>query len=489
MRTKSLIIMLIVVISVSVALAKSSSIPNSPDRLSRKEMNAKSAAWTVMVYMDGDNNLEEDALMDFMEMARVGSTDEVNIIVQLDRIGKYVTEADERFPFWTETLRFRIREGMKPSRDHAISNIGEANMGSGKTLENFVSWATTTFPADHYALIIWDHGQGWRRVFAPTDEVRSIISKTGQDILTQPQIGTMTVAFPFKTPIGSPYRTISYDETDKDKLYTREIQTSLLQVLKNRKLDLIAFDACLMGMVEVAYAMRGVAETSVGSEELVPGTGFQYNDWLSRLKQNPLMDGHALGDLLVDSYQRRYGTATEFLEPIPVTTLSSIDLSKLDSLANAITAMSKSLITKFPAEKQNIKLARDECSVYAPNALGDGRDYFFHIDLTRFLERLVAHTQDQDIKNSANSALNIIQSSVLRNYAGENRKGGTYGSNGLAIYFPPNGSSYDNDWLREGGYENSRTRLPGQKEPVFPVEFVESHYWADFLHVYFSHFR
>ena len=112
--------------------------------------------------------------------------------------------------------------------------------------------------------------------------------------------------------------------------------------------------------------MRGVAETLVGSEELVPGTGFQYNDWLSRLKQFPLMDGHALGNLLVDSYQRRYGTATEFLEPIPVTTLSSIDLSKLDSLANAITAMSKSLIAKFPAEKQNIKLARDECSVYAP---------------------------------------------------------------------------------------------------------------------------
>jgi hypothetical protein len=489
MLTKSLLVLLISITAFSVGQGKSSSLKNSPNRLSPKVTNASPSEWTLMVYMDGDNNLEEDALMDFLEMARVGSTDKVNIILQMDRIGKYVLESDERFPFWTETLRFRITKGMKPSRESAIKNIGEANMGDGKTLSEFVGWATTTFPAKRYALIIWDHGQGWRRVLAPTDEVRTIVSKAGQDVLTQPQIGTMSIAFPFKTPIGSPYRTISFDETDKDKLYNREIQTSLIEVLNNRKLDLIAFDACLMAMVEVAYAMRGVAETVIGSEELVPGTGFQYDGWLSRLTNDPSMDGHALGNTLVDSYQKRYGTATEFLEPIPFTTLSSIDLSKLDSLANALTTLSKNLIAKFPAEKQNIKLARDECSVYAPNALGDGRDYFFHIDLTRFLQRLAANTQDQDIKNSANSALTIIQSSILRNYAGEKRKGGTYGSNGLAIYFPPNGSSYDNDWLREGGYENSRTRPSGQKEPVFPVEFVESHHWADFLHVYFSHFR
>ena len=98
-----------------------------------------------MVYINGDNNLEEDALIDFLEMARVGSTDEVNVVVQLDRIGKYVSKTDERFPYWTETLRFRVTKGMKPSREKCAqrSKLCEANMGAGKTLADFVAWTKT----------------------------------------------------------------------------------------------------------------------------------------------------------------------------------------------------------------------------------------------------------------------------------------------------------------------------------------------------------
>jgi len=37
--------------------------------------------WTIMVYLDGDNDLEKYAIDDFLEMASVGSTSDVNIIV------------------------------------------------------------------------------------------------------------------------------------------------------------------------------------------------------------------------------------------------------------------------------------------------------------------------------------------------------------------------------------------------------------------------
>jgi hypothetical protein len=40
----------------------------------------------VRVYMAGDNNLDGAALRDIAEMARVGSTKDVHILVQLDRI-------------------------------------------------------------------------------------------------------------------------------------------------------------------------------------------------------------------------------------------------------------------------------------------------------------------------------------------------------------------------------------------------------------------
>jgi len=422
-----------------------------------KTSSSQQAEWTVMIFVDGDNNLEEDALIDFSEMARIGSTDEVNVIVQLDRIGKYVSQTNKKYPYWTDTLRFRMTKGIKASPESAFKDrIGEANMGAGETLADFVSWSKRMFPARRYALIIWDHGQGWR----------------GR-------------GFPFRTAIGSPFRSLSYDETDKDKLYNREIQDSLQNILKQEKLDFIGFDACLMAMVETVYALRDVSKVFVGSEELEPGSGWQYDDWLDTLTNNPRMDGQGLGKVLVDSFKKTYGPATDIQNL--TTTLSAMDLSRAGQLADAITLLSKSLIAKFNSEKKNIKAARDECSVYAPNVLGDNHNYFLHIDLARFCDRLIAHTDDREIKDQASLVRKIIEAAVLRNYAGADRQG-SFGSHGLAIYFPPDNSSYCNDRLKEDGYENSRTK-PGQPAPPFPVEFVETHYWADFLHVYFDNFK
>jgi hypothetical protein len=455
-----------------------------------------------MLYVDGDNNLEEAALADFVEMSRVGSTDAVNVVVQLDRIGKYVTAEHELFPFWTQTLRFRVTKGQWPAPDSTPKNydIGEANMGDGKTLGDFVAWARATFPARRYALIISDHGQGWRGVLLPTEAARAVIYRGGADPLRPPRADE-TTAFPSRVPVGSPFRAVSFDETNADKLYNRELQESLAKVLGGEKVDLVGFDACLMAMVETGYAMRGVASVLVGSEELEPGTGWQYDDWLSELTRNPGMDGRALGKLLVDSYRRRYGTPNDNGRMNPQVTLSATDLTGFEAFAAAISALAKSMTEKLDAEKQNIKAARDACSVYAPNALGDKRNYFFHVDLVRFCEQLIARTRDREIRDRAQAVRDMIKAAVLHNYAGAERRG-AFGSHGLAIYFPPSRTAYEHDWLHEGGYENARTRKRGggakndtgrraeaEGQPVFPVEFVENHYWADFLHTYFKHFE
>ena len=54
----------------------------------------------------------------------------------------------------------------------------------------------------------------------------------------------------------------------------------------NVHLDLLGFDACLMGMHEVAYATRGLANYLVGSEEVEPGAGYPYDAVLSGLSAN-----------------------------------------------------------------------------------------------------------------------------------------------------------------------------------------------------------
>jgi len=106
------------------------------------------AKWTVMVYMAGDNNLDGAALRDIEEMARVGSTKDVNILVQLDRL------EDKK------TRRFLITKGGGYERD-CLETFGETNTGDPKVLEDFLTWSTERYPAERYFLILWNHGSGW----------------------------------------------------------------------------------------------------------------------------------------------------------------------------------------------------------------------------------------------------------------------------------------------------------------------------------------
>jgi len=120
----------------------------------------------------GDNNLEGAGIDDFLEMSSVGSSSAVNIVVQFDRIPGY----DDSYGDWTSCKRFCVTPGMTPTPANAISDLGECNMGDPNTLDEFVMWATTDYPADKYALILWNHGSGCKK-FAPWAGCPTIIKQ------------------------------------------------------------------------------------------------------------------------------------------------------------------------------------------------------------------------------------------------------------------------------------------------------------------------
>ena len=105
--------------------------------------------WTVMVYMAGDNNLDGAGVVDLEEMKKVGSTNQLNVIVQFDRQGK-----DQA------TNRYYVRKGGPVARD-VVESLGETNMGDPKVLEDFVTWSAKHYPAKHTLLVLWNHGAGW----------------------------------------------------------------------------------------------------------------------------------------------------------------------------------------------------------------------------------------------------------------------------------------------------------------------------------------
>jgi hypothetical protein len=399
------------------------------------------AKWTFMVYLDADNNLEPDGIRDFLEMASIGSTAGVNIVVQMDRISGYDTSHGN----WTGTRRFLIQKNDTPSVT-PLQDLGEQNMGDPNVLQDFVEWTITHYSAEHYALSIWNHGGGWRFPIERSVEIARFARSRGE------------------TP-PSTARAVASDNTDNDELYMKEVQIAL-ETAKERlqqrfntavKLDVVGFDACLMGMVEVAYALRNVANYVVGSEETEPLNGWPYNTILGDLSATPTMSPAALAGTIVTRYGQSYSSGV---------TQSAVDVGKLADLASKIDVFTERAITEWNSLKTARTGAReyhDGCVPY-PTCWG--------VDLWDFADRASTEVTSLEIKAAAGELKKAIDDFVIQEHHSSNMAG----SHGVAIYFPPSQTVFNND-PEHTGYEESNTFMP--------VDFIKDHTWDNWLKNYY----
>lgn len=417
------------------------------------------AEWTVMVYLNADNNLEPDGITDFLEMAQVGSTEQVNVVVQFDRSPAY----SKLYGNWNNTLRFRVMKNMKPESNEAVEDLGEVDMGDAAALRGFVDWAQMKYPARRYFLIIWDHGQGWRFLQRIKQEHLShiaLLRRSDQIKRVSINAGLILADLGLAETVPSGMRYISTDDTSGSKLYNRAIADALAGLPDGRKIDVLGMDACLMAMVETGYALRNVATVMVASEELEPSSGWAYWRWLTPLTQSPTTSAEDLGKLLVDAYSDAYGLNADH-------TLSAIRLGLMSELADATSQLADNLIAAIPTDVAVIKTARRQCTAYGKNLHG--------IDLGYFCQQLVNLSKNKALISAAESVSNVLQRCVVANMAGFERQAG-YGSTGLAIYFPESGEEFNQDPDRDGYLESNQFQ---------PVEFVQNHRWDNFLAAYF----
>ena len=174
--------------------------------------------WTFMVYSCADCDLEGFQLGYLVNMAAVGSTAEVNIVVQMDRIDGFVSSYGD----WTDCKRFYVTQGLTPASENAIDSLGEVNMGDPNTLLDFLNWAVQDYPANRYfAMII---GHGWLDGVCP-------------------------------------------DWTSHDILTPLEIQWALNQVKSGLgvEVDVIGFEACQHSALEILYELGDSPELVIAS--------------------------------------------------------------------------------------------------------------------------------------------------------------------------------------------------------------------------------
>jgi hypothetical protein len=348
------------------------------------------AEWTVMVYLDSDNNLESAGIDDINEMEIAGSTTDVNIVVQVDRVPYSVLAAnnqgyadDTSNGNWTNTRRYYITQDFDPIQINSQlkSDLGELNMGDPQTLIDFTDWATINYPAKKYLLVIWNHGGGFRSLNLTKDIAWDDTS--GGDKITMPEL---------------------------------EYALSAISAQIGEKIDVVGMDACFMAMTEVAYQIKDYADILVTSEESVPFNGWPYDTILGELAGNPLISSGQLAADIVDKYIFSY--------PYSKVTQSAIDLSYMDTLAGQLSNLALAIMSDSSTTKSKYVLASKSSQYYG--------DWDF-IDLFDFCNQLLAYSNSLEVKNIASSIQQTLNYAVIKSeYSG----GSVSGSKGLSVYFP-----------------------------------------------------
>ena len=233
--------------------------------------------YTVMIYMVG-SDLESDyncASLDLQEIMASGvDTSDCNVVVYTGGCSRWLLNIPSGKNSILELTdsSFYITGGTEESE----------NMGDPETFADFLSYCYSTYPADNYALICWDHGGG------------PIYGYGGDELF-------------------------EYDSLSLEEMYTALDNSPF----KEDKLEWIGFDACLMGSIETAEVWQNYAEYMIGSEESEPAYGWDYS-FLSTI--NSTEDTLEIAESIIKSYGAYYeenSTSTYN----PDYTLSCVDLS------------------------------------------------------------------------------------------------------------------------------------------------------------------
>ncbi len=262
-----------------------------------------------------------------------------------------------------------------------LETMETKNMGESSTLAEFITYAQTNYPADHKALMMWNHGAG------------SVIGFGADELY------------------------------DYDALVLSEMSEAFSASYNGQPFELIGFDACLMASVEMACVASPYAKYMVASEEVEPGSGWDYGNFLEALAADTGMTGAKLGEVIAEGYfTRSNGSGME-----GALTCSVIDLSKVDEIELLLGAYASGMDGQLaqPQTVQTLSQARQRVDRYGDEPGAGGTESFNMVDFYHLIEL-------QEGGAAANELLAAIKDAVVYERSGEQQPN----SYGLSIYFP-----------------------------------------------------
>ena len=440
-------------------------------------MNEKE--WTIMIYMAGDNNLAVDMAyaMEQIKGVAAAGEDSPNLFVYYDGNSPAIPTL---YCDFSEPGKPRyVRSYKVPNKLYAAPSKHNENAADRRSILNFVHWCVNTVEVENesgeisygrrskkYALIFSGHSLGFQDIGLFKDEtsgkamkMRDFHAILEEVVATKKQLVELADARGLEGEV-------------------RELDTI---VLLGKKLDVLGFDSCVMGMLEVGYQFNNVAKTLIASEGSVPSAGWTYAKILGCLTQeeNRNLDTREVARLFVEEFIRSQDSYT--VGGVSVD-MAAWDLNRFTPLADAFDGLAESLVLCFEDPESRIYRQMErvilqvhwKCQSYM---------YDQNVDLGDFCELLdrecglvaqeIGEGDDvvflENVQNSCTKVLKELKKAViLSGFSG----GGYQYSNGVSVFFP---------WSREG-YEVSKKNY----ESLWFVQDVKRQRvsWTDFLKKY-----
>lgn len=342
--------------------------------------------WSVYWYLCG-SDLESEggyATSDLLELCEAELPENVQVVIETGGSTTWESELiDEsklqRFVYNSEGLTL-------------VDEQPSASMGETQTLTEFLTFASTNYPAKKTAVVFWNHGGG---------------SVTGA----------------------------AFDELyDNDSLRLDEMYEAFSTVYpvsaEDPPIELIGFDTCLMATVDVAYTFSDIARYMVASEETEPANGWYYSQWVGALADDPSMDGAEIGWIICDAFYE----GCEIADTQEDITLSLIDLSKTPSHVDAYDAFGAEALavaTENPGFFSQFGRIAARSENYGGNTREQG--YTNMVDLGHLAR------QATDMLETSRRVLAALDDCVLYKVASPYRAEAT----GLSCYYSYNGDLED----------------------------------------------
>ena len=339
------------------------------------DARGESRELTILIYICGSDLESEDgeASTDIREMVSsgIGSSGAVNVLLATGGASRW-----NGYPFSTRNVQYYRLDQSGPV---LLKDAGRMSMGDARTLNSFIRYGLANAPANRYMMILWDHG-------------------------------------------GGPVHGVCNDENYRDDgLSLAELKKGLTDGLQGNRLDIIGFDCCLMNCVDLCSDLYGIADYSVVSQELVSGTGLDYDGWMKPVANNPGITSREIARLIVDTYiadnarGRRGSTAT----------MTVVDSARMPQVMEAANAFSKSLASMLSTNLAGVVRLRGQLTSFGEFMDTDASDLVDVFDMCDAFSALLPQ-ESADLKEAALQA--VCYNSTTGDIAGY--------AHGLSFFLP-----------------------------------------------------